>query len=281
MADSTFGLNDDFGISMVDVKTGDQKALTEQPVTLAIAASQAPKVERKIDLGDGSGVQVFSGETEAEVLDKLTEAQKNATIKIRELSQAKKRELKPDKREPLSEFKPRILSDMDIISLQNEIATNPASAFDKLFEAKVGATPDQFAKQAQLMSQVILQRQEEQDAVEFIAEHPDDYLPCPENVRAIERFLQAEGINLTRNNLEYAFLHLKEEGKLKMPDGTPVVEAVPKQVSVKPPVTLSDRGTMRTTAPTSIGAEAAEIASLPMDKARERIVALMRQGGRA
>ena len=276
MADSTFGLNDDFGISMVDVNTGEQKKITEQPIVQV-----PPKVERKIDIGDGSGVQVFSGETEAEVLDKLTEAQKNATIKIRELSQAKKRELKPDKREPLPEFKPRVLSDIDIVTIQNEMATNPAQAFDKLFEAKVGATPDQIARQSALMNQIILQRQEEQDAAEFISEH-DDYLPCPENLRAMELFMQREGITMTRNNLEYAFLHLKEEGKLKMPSGQQE-EIVPEkeEIVTKPPVSLSDRSNQRAVAPANIGAEAAEIASLPMDKARERIVALMRQGGRA
>src|ERR1700675_2751390 len=40
--------------------------------------------EYKIDLGDGSGVQVFKGANAEEVVAKLGEAQKHATIKIRE-----------------------------------------------------------------------------------------------------------------------------------------------------------------------------------------------------
>jgi len=43
---------------------------------------------REIDLGDGSGKQVFEAESVEELLDKLTEAQEHATRKIRELSAA-------------------------------------------------------------------------------------------------------------------------------------------------------------------------------------------------
>src|SRR5690348_12024093 len=44
--------------------------------------------QREIDLGDGSGVQVFRADSLEELVDKLAEAQRNATRKIRELNQA-------------------------------------------------------------------------------------------------------------------------------------------------------------------------------------------------
>lgn len=44
--------------------------------------------KRVIDLGDGSGTQVFEADSADELADKLAEAQKHATIKIRELSKA-------------------------------------------------------------------------------------------------------------------------------------------------------------------------------------------------
>ena len=45
---------------------------------------------REIDLGDGSGVQVFEGSSYDELIDKLANAQLHATRKIKELSTAKK-----------------------------------------------------------------------------------------------------------------------------------------------------------------------------------------------
>src|SRR5690349_14030031 len=49
---------------------------------------------RTIDLGDGSGVQVFEAPTLEELVDKLAEAQRNASKKIRELVIKKKEEEK-------------------------------------------------------------------------------------------------------------------------------------------------------------------------------------------
>lgn len=46
--------------------------------------------KRVIDLGDGSGTQVFEADSADALADKLAEAQKHATIKIRELSKAVK-----------------------------------------------------------------------------------------------------------------------------------------------------------------------------------------------
>src|SRR5581483_2684932 len=40
--------------------------------------------ERKIDLGDGSGVQIFRAASLEDLVDKLAKAQENATRKIRE-----------------------------------------------------------------------------------------------------------------------------------------------------------------------------------------------------
>src|SRR5690348_17341391 len=44
----------------------------------------ATKFRREIDLGDGSGKQVFEADSAEELIDKLTTAQENATRKIRE-----------------------------------------------------------------------------------------------------------------------------------------------------------------------------------------------------
>src|SRR5271169_3438922 len=57
--------------------------------TQAEPAAEGDVVYRyEIDLGDGSGKQVFEGETPEVLIEKLGE-ERNATIKIRELSAAK------------------------------------------------------------------------------------------------------------------------------------------------------------------------------------------------
>lgn len=272
-----FGLSDDFGVALVDTQTGATKPLDEQA-----AATVAP-FERKIDLGDGSGVQVFKGATQDELLDKLTEAQVNATKKIRELSAAKKRELKPDKREPLPEFKPQVLSDHDIASIAQDLSINPDKAWDRLFQAKVGATPDTIARQSMLVNQIYQERQEEQAVTQFMLDHQGDYFPCAENLNEINKFFIAEEIPVTRNNMEYAYTTLRDSGKMKdapveteeLPDE---VSPVQRQLSTPPPVSLSERSSNRNVAATIGSQDVAEISSLPIDKARERIVALMRQG---
>ena len=269
-----FGINDEYGIALVDTKTGATKPLDEKAASL---------YERKIDLGDGSGVQVFKAATQDELIDKLTEAQVNETKKIKELSSARKKELKPDKREPLAEFKPQTLSDHDIADIASEIAVNPEKAFDRLFQAKVGATPGDIARQSLLLNQMYQERQEEQAVTSFMMDHREDYHPCPENLDAINKFFIAEDIPVTRNNMEYAYSALREDGKLKMPPVDPDddIPQDPPQTDVvlKPPVTLSEKMSNRSSSPREIGSnEVAEIAALPIDKARERIVALMLAG---
>src|SRR5437868_2462551 len=57
---------------------------------------------RTIDLGDGSGVQVFEAPTLEELVDKLAKAQENATRKIRELAAKVKIEPAPETKSKLS-----------------------------------------------------------------------------------------------------------------------------------------------------------------------------------
>ena len=58
-------------------------AENEEPVEEEVTIYQ-----RRIDLGDGSGVQVFNAGSMEELVDKLVTAQENATKKIRELNAA-------------------------------------------------------------------------------------------------------------------------------------------------------------------------------------------------
>lgn len=74
--------------------------VTETPVAapteVTLPVDDKPKrFRREIDLGDGSGVQKFEGATLDELVDKLAEAQRNATRKIREQAAQLKANEKP------------------------------------------------------------------------------------------------------------------------------------------------------------------------------------------
>jgi hypothetical protein len=147
----------------------------------------------------------------------------------------------------------------------------------------VGATPDMIARQSMLVNQIYQERQEEQAVTQFMLDHQGDYFPCAENLNEINKFFIAEEIPVTRNNMEYAYTTLRDSGKMKdapveteeLPDE---VSPVQRQLSTPPPVSLSERSSNRNIAATVGSQDVAEISSLPIDKARERIVALMRQG---
>src|SRR6266704_5157746 len=73
------------------------------PVTEAEPVEDEPVLyRREIDLGDGSGTQVFEGETLEELVDKLADAQKHATRKIRDLNRQAKEVAAPPAPKPLT-----------------------------------------------------------------------------------------------------------------------------------------------------------------------------------
>src|SRR6266568_7729436 len=80
---------------------------------------------REIDLGDGSGTQVFEGETLEELVDKLADAQKHATRKIRDLNRQAKEVAAPPAPKPLTPDEEYLVS--------QQLQSNPSKAFELLF----------------------------------------------------------------------------------------------------------------------------------------------------
>src|SRR5207248_2228797 len=78
-----------------------------------------------IDVGDGAGVQVFSAPTKDELLEKLIEAQENATRKIRELTA--KPVVAPA---PVAPVAP---NPDEEAALAQEFLSEPIKAFEKLY----------------------------------------------------------------------------------------------------------------------------------------------------
>lgn len=165
---------------------------------------------REIDLGDGSGVQVFEAPTIEELVDKLATAQEHATRKIRELTATKKTATEPTQQELDEEF-----------ILSQELANNPSLAFDKLFQKRLGSSPEEVKKGLQRLADIDREAADKQAAVTFVEKNPD-YVATPKNGAKIDRYLKTYNLPGTVENIEKAFQDLSESGLLetKKPEGT-------------------------------------------------------------
>jgi hypothetical protein len=296
------------------------------PPPAPITAPIPPPLEftAKVDLGDGSGPQVFKADSQQGLIDKLVDAQKNATLRIRQLKE--KAKAKPDNsrpQEPLA-FQPRTLNEQELTQINELWKTNPAEAWRQMYIASTGTAPDSVAK-AVYESQISSQKEAAQRAeAEFIADHVEDFDCTPKSGNAIYAFLAGcnrtvtDGgynckrcgkihdlpLQTTKNNLEYAFETLTEQGATFMDKPAPVPEppapvivpvpAPPAPVLVAPPappivapvppappppVMLSDRSGQRPpVAEPEGGVDVTGWQNLPLHEMRQRIAAQLKRG---
>jgi len=317
---------------------------TPEPQAVAPPApvpdNQPPvKLRQVIDLGDGTGTQVFEAEAptlaeaQTQLIAKLTKAQENATRKIRELAQ--KAKAKPDRDigiKPI-QFTERQVTDQEMTELVDLWKTNPVEAWKKTHEICTGAKPEVVVGTINASNVRQLKDIADTAAVEFIADHADDYDPTAANGTKIFNFLRGctrtvtEGgysckfcakvhdpeLIVTRNNLEYAFEQLVEQGTdfkptqvatptptpspVVVPAPAPPVQAVPTPQPAPPaatpapaappvetreipppPVMLSDRSGQRPPEPTNAaeGVNVSEFAALNPKEMKARIGQLIR-----
>lgn len=156
-------------------------------------------VRSEIDLGDGSGVQVFTGAgaTELEALrdqnTKLVEAQRNATKKIHDLnSKVKAEDTRTDQQKADQKYLIAEMFKKDPEAAMKEVARRER-AEEKVAEAR--------------------ERQVQQ---QFVDSHPD-YVADPDNARRITSEVQRLGFTeFTESSLEKAYQSLKASGLLKI-----------------------------------------------------------------
>jgi hypothetical protein len=163
---------------------------------------------REIDLGDGSGKQVFEAESMEALLDKLTDAQTHATRKIRELSQQKKEEPAPP---PPAPPVPSEFSEDEKWLLSQEFLTDPDKAFDKLVEKRL---LPKLQPKLEKIEAIEKQEQAEIASNKFVEAHPD-YYATPKNGEKLVRYLNTWKMDATVENLEKAFQELSEGGLLE------------------------------------------------------------------
>lgn len=239
---------------------------------------------REIDLGLGEGKQVFKAESYEALVDKLVEAQTNATRKIRELSTARpERKRQPEaKSSDYQELKPGALKAEDVLQFQN----NPAEMFRRIFQAEMGMSPQELVvrenERRRQDAEMLAQKQ-------FVEEHAQEYTPTPENAQKIMRLLQREKLPISKANLDYAFDELRGELSAVKPQeknvAPPLAEPqpsspAPKQASSPPSFvrpSLGGRAAEESSGGIDVtSAEFARIAQLPPAEMKARIEQIFR-----
>lgn len=170
---------------------------------------------REIDLGDGSGVQVFESEGDSKeaaleaLTDKITEAQTNATKKIR----AQEAELRELRSKTAEKPKPKELTDDEKYVMKQEFEKDPYAAFDKIFQQRTGMTMEELQRVKSRLDAEDRAQQVNQSLAAFLATH-EDFVDCDKNSAAMKLALQSQDIN--SESLHKAYLHLKQSGLLEL-----------------------------------------------------------------
>lgn len=174
---------------------------------------------REIDLGDGSGVQVFEGASYDELVDKLANAQLHATRKIKELSTAKKVEAKAEELTPEQEF-----------LLSQELTSKPSKAIKALIESTLGMSVEEFRKTQEELRSFRAEKVAETDAVRFVQETPD-YFASAKNGEKMSRYLKTFNLEPSVDNYRKAFNDLNESGLLEARPATDNTSATSTQAT--------------------------------------------------
>lgn len=174
--------------------------------------------EKELDLGDGSGVQVFRGvgasreEALSALADELVTAQINATRKIRELST---RPAPVTSTTPVVEINPD-----EELRLSQQLLSNPTAAMSEMLKAQFGMDPSEIKAKLERADAAERARQQEEIRVGFVQATPD-YFANESNGKRMLRWLQIENLPETAETLQKAFTSLSAEGLLqKKPEVT-------------------------------------------------------------
>ena len=201
---------------------------------------------REIDLGDGTGIQIFEGRgaTELEAMvdlnNKLVVAQENATREPRNIQKKHPKEPEPPKEKEIS-------PDLEYVFAE-QFKTKPSEAFKAMFKELTGMDIAEFktAQAAQKAAREAAESQQKSLDIqrEFVAAHPD-YVQIVENGNKIRDWVQEHNYNeFTPVNLEKAFEDLSARGLLTLktdeasvPTKTKVEPVVPAPARIEQTVT--------------------------------------------
>lgn len=181
----------------------------------------AKPFRREIDLGDGSGKQVFEGDTWEELADKLADAQLHATKKIAEqdteLKATRRAAVTPDPEEVVTGLKPRELTTDQQFEIGQRLA-NPATAVAatrELIEAELGAPIADVRKRLSETDASAREQRSYREAFLFANETPDWY-PTTENKKKLLAYMDEKKMARTQKNFGIAFEDMSSAGLLEM-----------------------------------------------------------------
>ncbi len=206
----------DFGLSSeLDVFEAQEQEPAKEPV-----AGEPKKFVKEIDLGDGSGIQRFEADSEAELIDKLVEAHTNATKEIRKLQRAKPR-VRPQKRERVTETErpfaePIQVSVQDDLDFATGLSVNPSKVFGRLFEASTGIKLADLRATREQVGEMVSQLEEQTNAQAFVTATPE-FLPGKKNSDILLGILEDEELPVTQQNLSYAYQQAMDGALLELP----------------------------------------------------------------
>jgi hypothetical protein len=157
--------------------------------------------QRRIDLGDGAGVQVFQGHSQEELIDKLVQAQEHATKKIRELNA----------QVPKPTHKERTADEEFVLA--NELMSHPTAAIKKWFQEEVGVPLSEFRSDVEAVKAFKQSRAADEAAIKFVEVTPE-YNATPTNGKKIQSYLKNNRLDATLENLTKAYTELNTDGLL-------------------------------------------------------------------
>lgn len=200
----------------------EQPPVEEPPVEEPPTEDEPPAVyRREIDLGDGSGKQVFEGSTWEELADKLANAQVHASRKIRELNQKVKDIAPPPAPKPLTKDEEFVVS--------QQLQTEPSKAFELLFERHMGMPLAEFRQLSTEAKQLRSEKANNAAANAWVAANPE-YHQSPANGQKMNAYINRFfGGVMTSENLNQAYADLKRDGLIQ------AKPAAPPQASSAPP----------------------------------------------
>jgi hypothetical protein len=271
---SDFGLGTEFNdLDLPAVEPGKEPAASDEP----------KKFVKEIDLGDGSGVQKFEADSEAELIDKLVEAQTNATKEIRKLQRAKPR-ARPQKRERVVEAQrpyaePIQVSAQDDLDFATGLSVNPSKVIGRLFEASTGIKLDDLRATKEKVGEMVSQMEEQTQAQAFINSTPE-FKPSKANSDALLGILEDEELPVTQQNLSYAYQQAMDGALLELPAAPKpepkpqAKETVTKVKRTQTALSAADTGQKPVPAAEQAGAlpDVNKLLEGDLETARERIV---------
>lgn len=222
----------------VTLPTQTDSANSSDTTTTDVTSNSTAKFRREIEI-EGGGKQVFEADTADALIDKLTEAQTNATKKIRE--QATRLRAQPIRSSDTSTesvaFKPKELSLDDKFALSQKLQNDPDGGFEDILQAKTGMTSADLRELKDFVSTIKGQQAQATIDTKFLQDHAEEFYPSPANATAINNFLKSENLPYNNANLDYAFQELTESGLLEVkPDATTVIQTgdETQRIAVKP-----------------------------------------------